>query len=117
MGRSVQPASDTLDWMPAPGPFAVRRGDITFEIDRRGDDLFETEYQTGASGEPIFKSSYKLEYAIGSGMNGATYLLRRGLHHGHAAVHVERLPRDVARLVAGEIDAGRRDVGSLAQLP
>ena len=78
MGRSVQPASDTLDWMPAPGPFAVRRGDITFEIERRGDDLFETEYQTGASGEPIFKSSYKLEYAIGSGVNGATYLLRRG---------------------------------------
>ena len=49
-----------------------------YEIYRQGQDVFQTEYELDASGHEVFRTNHKLEYAIGSGVNGYTYMIRRG---------------------------------------
>ena len=49
-----------------------------YEIYRQGQDAFQTDYELDASGREVFRTSHKLEYAIGSGVNGYTYIVRRG---------------------------------------
>jgi hypothetical protein len=71
MGRSVtRPAVDLLA-----GP--VRVSNITFQrefqVVREGGELFQTESQAR-----LFDVKYKLEYAIGSGENGISFVVRRG---------------------------------------
>lgn len=78
MGRSVVAASQTRELVPAFGSIAVQSGDFHFEVARRGDELYQDEFQTDASGGFIFKRSFKLEYALGSGTNGITYAIRKG---------------------------------------
>ncbi len=78
MGRSVVAASQTRELVPVSGSIAVQSGEFHFEVARRGDELYEDEFQTDASGGLIFKRSFKLEYAIGSGTNGITYAIRKG---------------------------------------
>ena len=71
MGRSVtRPAADLL-------PEPVRVTNATFQrefrVSREGGELFQTESQAG-----LFDVKYKLEYAIGSGENGISFMVRRG---------------------------------------
>lgn len=49
-----------------------------YEVYRQGQDVFQTDYELDASGREIFRTSHKLEFVIGSGVNGYTYLVRRG---------------------------------------
>jgi hypothetical protein len=49
-----------------------------YEIYRQGQDIFQTDYELDPSGREVFRASHKLEYAIGSGVNGFTYIVRRG---------------------------------------
>ena len=44
-----------------------------FRVFRQGPDWYQSEYELDAAGSEIFKSTHKLEYAIGSGVNGRTY--------------------------------------------
>ncbi|MGH7246611.1 MAG: tetratricopeptide repeat protein [Pseudomonadota bacterium] len=78
MGRSMRPAGDAQDLARVPGPVTIRNGNRFFEIRRQGDELYESEYEPGPSQDPEFKTSYKLQYAVGSGVNGSTYIVRRG---------------------------------------
>jgi hypothetical protein len=69
MGRSMSvPARD----LP---PASVRsdRLDRNFSVFRDASGVRQSEAQPG-----VFESSWKLEYAIGSGVNGVTYAVRRG---------------------------------------
>jgi hypothetical protein len=77
MGRSLVPASET-NRLAADQPVRITAGGITYELSRRGDDLYQTAYRQDSSGLDIFRVSWKLEYAIGSGVNGITYAIRRG---------------------------------------
>ena len=47
----------------------------TLRVWREGQDLYQSEAQTG-----VFETKFRLDYVIGSGMNGYTYLVRRGDH-------------------------------------
>ena len=78
MGRSVVPAADTKELVPSSGPVTVQSGNVTYEVTRRDNGLYQTEYQSDASGKLLFKDSHRLEYAVGSGVNGASYVIRRG---------------------------------------
>ena len=82
MGRSMA--------VPHNGPFLETAGsngrriisgklDRTFEVFARGGDLYQSESRTDAN-QLIFKTTYRLEYAIGSGAHGVSFIVRRGDH-------------------------------------
>lgn len=49
-----------------------------FEVSRQGTELYQAEYEMDDSGHEVFRTTHKLDYVIGSGTNGYTYLVRRG---------------------------------------
>jgi hypothetical protein len=49
-----------------------------FEVHAENGKLFESEYETGASGQEVFRSTHELGWIIGTGENGFGALLRRG---------------------------------------
>ena len=49
-----------------------------FEVFARGQDLFQAEYELDPNGQEVFRTTHQLEYVIGTGVNGLTYLVRRG---------------------------------------
>jgi hypothetical protein len=51
--------------------------DRYFKVFLDGKNLFQSEYQLDADKRVVFEASHKLEYVVGSGMNGFTYLVRR----------------------------------------
>ena len=78
MGRSLAPADVTKQLVSQFGPVTVQNGKVTYEVSRRGNEVYQAEYQIDESGKLVFKRSYRLEYAIGSGVNGISYAIRRG---------------------------------------
>ena len=77
MGRSLVPAADPSQVQLAPEPVTVThpRFPRTLRVWREGGALYQSEAQAG-----VFETKYRLEYAIGSGVNGYTYLVKRGEH-------------------------------------
>ncbi|HEY1802943.1 MAG TPA: hypothetical protein VGG45_00540 [Terracidiphilus sp.] len=49
-----------------------------FEVRADNGKLIETEYETGANGQEIFRSTHQMGWIIGTGENGFGALLRRG---------------------------------------
>jgi len=45
---------------------------------RQGSDLYQSQHELDESGKEIFRNTHKLEYVIGSGSNGQSYVVRRG---------------------------------------
>jgi hypothetical protein len=80
MGVSMRPANTPDELARVPEPVTIFNADFDryFRVFRDGDDLYQSEYQTDTSGKVIFETTRKLEYSVGSGMNGFTYLVRRG---------------------------------------
>ncbi len=78
MGRSMVPAEDTKELVSPSRAVTVQNGKLSYEVSRRGNDIYQAEYQTDELGKLVFKNSYRLEYAIGSGFNGISYAVRRG---------------------------------------
>jgi hypothetical protein len=54
--------------------------DRYYEASREGDEFFQSEYQLDRTGQDVFRAKHKLEYAIGSGINGIGYVVRRGAY-------------------------------------
>ena len=76
MGRSMQPAANLS--LPAPAerdqPGARRR----FRVFRQGKDLWQSECGFDTAGNKLFEDRHKLEFAMGSGANGFSFVVRRG---------------------------------------
>src|SRR5262245_26170981 len=51
-----------------------------FQVFREGNELYQSEYELDAEGNEVFRHTQKLAYAIGSGANGFSYVVRRGDH-------------------------------------
>jgi len=62
------------------GPVTVFSAKLnrSFQVYRDGADVYQTEWESDAAGNTVFKTVHKLEYAIGSGVNGYSYAVRRG---------------------------------------
>jgi predicted CXXCH cytochrome family protein len=76
MGLSMQPAVDLS--LPAPAELdqpGVRR---RFRVFLRGKDLWQSECGFDRAGNKLFEDTHKLEFAIGSGVNGFSFVVRRG---------------------------------------
>ena len=82
MGSSMGPANrpEELERVSEPVTVFSAEFDRYFKVFRQGTDLYQSEYQLDAKGEMIFESTQKLEYYVGGGMNGYSYLVRRGNH-------------------------------------
>jgi hypothetical protein len=80
MGRSMSAANSHLE--KAPSPFTLVNPVLKryFQVFREGTDLYQSEYELDADGKEVFRHTQKLVYAIGSGANGFSYIVRRGDH-------------------------------------
>ena len=76
MGHSMRPASN-LD-LPAEAELGHARLDRRFRVFRQGKDLYQSEYALDAADNRVFEDTHKLEFAIGSGVNGYSFAVRRG---------------------------------------
>ena len=61
-------------------PVVNERLNRRFVVEERHDGFYQTESQATPDDKPPFDSSHKLAYVIGSGVNGFSYLVRRGNH-------------------------------------
>jgi len=79
MGRSMQFASSSLERESAAFKATVFSEKLNrhYDVYRQGSDLFQADYELDASGHEVFRTTQKLEYVIGSGVNGFTYVVRR----------------------------------------
>lgn len=80
MGRSMDAAASARHRASVPTTASVFSEALNhhFEVSLNAEDLIQSVYETGPNGQEIFRDSHKLEYVIGSGVNGFTYLVRRG---------------------------------------
>ena len=80
MGRSMDVATSQAQLENAPIATSIFSEKLNryFEVFRRGSDLFQTEYELDEAGRDVFRTTHKLEYVIGSGVNGYGYIVRRG---------------------------------------
>jgi hypothetical protein len=78
MSHSMSPARDAAPLAGAAVTVFSAKFNRTFQVYRDGADVFESESENDAAGKDVFRTAYKLEFAIGSGVNGYSYAIRRG---------------------------------------
>lgn len=80
MGRSMTLPSDPRNLAKVPHPITVhdQTFDRSFQIMRKGSNLYQSEYQLDAQGKEVFKNSHKITYIIGAGENGLGGVVRQG---------------------------------------
>ena len=80
MGRSMALVTSAAHLESVPSTASVFNEKLNrhFEVSRQGSALYQTEYELDTSGHEVFRTTHKLEYGIGSGVNGYSYIVRRG---------------------------------------
>ena len=80
MGRSMDVGDSPVQNQIVPAPAAIFSEKLNrhFEVSREGSALFQSEYELDSSGREVFRTRHKLEYVVGSGVNGYGYIVRRG---------------------------------------
>jgi hypothetical protein len=79
MGRSMASGDDTafLDRFPAPFTIFDNEAGQYFEVSRKADGLYQSQYAVDRSGKEIFRQTQRLAYVVGSGENGFGFLVQR----------------------------------------
>ncbi|HME00096.1 MAG TPA: tetratricopeptide repeat protein [Terriglobia bacterium] len=80
MGRAM---SLPGDWKDFDGLAATVKVDNpkthrSYEVYRRGADLFQSEYELDAEGKEVFRDDQRISYIVGSDVNGLSCIVRRG---------------------------------------
>jgi hypothetical protein len=80
MGRSMRPANAPSELAKVADRITISKPKLNryFEVFRQGSDIFQSEYELDESGQTVFKSTHRLDYVVGAGSTGYTYLFRRG---------------------------------------
>src|SRR2546425_5727517 len=78
MGGSMSAAAQSAPLENAAETVRSDKLDRTFSVYRQGSEVWQSESQFDAAGNTVFRSAHKLEYAVGSGVNGYSFLVRRG---------------------------------------
>ncbi len=80
MGRSMTLAANFSQLANLPAAASVFNDKLNrhLEVSKRGPDWYQAEYELDAQGREVFRTTHKLEYAVGSGVNGYTFIVRRG---------------------------------------
>jgi predicted CXXCH cytochrome family protein len=80
MGQSLAPASQSAQLALAPAPVKVGR----FKVFRRDGSLYQSEIEMDQFGNAIGETVHKLEYVVGSGVNGFGYIVEQNQHLAEA---------------------------------
>jgi hypothetical protein len=78
MGRSMSEITPTLlGRVPASAGIFDPRLNRHFEIFVRDNNLYQSEYETAADGEDVFRETRRLDWIIGSGANGSGAIVKQ----------------------------------------
>ena len=82
MGRSMSPGDDAGHLAKAVKPVVIRdrRSNRYYTVFVRDKALYQSEHELGENGKELFRTTHKLRYAVGSGINGHTFVVQRGDH-------------------------------------
>jgi hypothetical protein len=78
MSHSMSPANQAAPLVESPVSVFSDKLNRSFQVYRQGGDVYQSEWETDGAGNTVFKTAYKLEFAVGSGVNGYSYAVRRG---------------------------------------
>ena len=79
MGRSLARLTpDLKTTLPAVADVPSKTPGRSYQVRWQGADLYQSESVLNGDGKPASGPNYKAEYVVGSGVNGYTFLLRRG---------------------------------------
>jgi len=80
MGHSMRSANTPEELARVPKRITIFKPQLNryFEVFRQGSDIYQSEYELDESGDTVFKSTHRLDYVVGAGLTGYTYLFRRG---------------------------------------
>jgi hypothetical protein len=78
MAHSMSPANQSTPLTGAAVTVFSAKFNRSFQVYRDGADVYQSESATDAAGKTVFRAVYKLEFAVGSGVNGYSYAVRRG---------------------------------------
>ena len=80
MGRSMDLATSARQRENLPATASIVSASLNrhYEVSQQGQDILQADYELDADGREVFRTTHKLEYVIGSGVNGFTFLVRRG---------------------------------------
>jgi hypothetical protein len=80
MGRAISLPGDWKDFGALAAPIKVDNPTThrSYEVYRRGTDLYQSEYELDAEGKEVFRDDQAISYIVGSGVNGFSFIVRRG---------------------------------------
>ena len=80
MGRSMSLASDPEQLARVTHTVTIRDEKLNrfFQVFRQGSTLYQSEYELTADGSEVFRNTQEVAYAMGSGANGISHIVRRG---------------------------------------
>ena len=80
MGRAMSSPGDSKNFDALAAPVKVDNPVThrSYEVYRRGADLYQSEYELDAEGKEVFRDEQKISYVVGSGVNGFSFIVRRG---------------------------------------
>jgi hypothetical protein len=80
MGSSMSLASQPVAWRHIPLPATVFEKKLNryYQSYRKGSDIFQSEYELDSEEKEVFRHTEKVEYIVGTGLKGFSFLVRRG---------------------------------------
>jgi hypothetical protein len=80
MGRAMSLPGEWKDFanLAAPAKVDNPKTHRSYEVYRRGADLYQSEYELDAEGKEVYRDDQKITYIVGSGANGFSCIVRRG---------------------------------------
>jgi Cytochrome c554 and c-prime/Tetratricopeptide repeat len=79
MGHSLTAITpEFLKTLPASASYYDAKSNHHFEVHAENGKLYQGEFETGADGKEVFRSTHEMTWIIGTGENGRGALLRRG---------------------------------------
>ena len=75
MGKSLTRGTQASETSLGQLPITIRNEELDryFKVFRQDQDLYQSEYQLRPDGSQVFSTTQKIEYVVGSGVNGFTY--------------------------------------------
>ncbi|MGZ4787787.1 MAG: hypothetical protein ACXVZX_04655, partial [Terriglobales bacterium] len=80
MGHSMAPANSPAELARVPNPISVfnPKANRYYTVFRRNSDLYQSVYQLDKKGKKIYQAEHKLDYVVGGGLTGYSYIFRVG---------------------------------------
>jgi len=80
MGRSLRLVSESEPLIRLDRTVVIRNETLqrSFDVSKGQDGYYQSEFELDDTGIEVFRNRQKLEYALGSGENGISFLIRRG---------------------------------------